>query len=219
MSLKLANRILSKEEIAAVVSYHRKSRRRRYPGTHQRLIVFRLACCCGLRRCEIAGLELRDLFVKSERPFLRVRKEVTKGHRKSGSSEVSRKERRVSLSIDRETLEDLKRWLKIRQEQSGGDLYAPFICGLERGAMGKKRTGDSIAKMWRTAIRLALGDEQASNLSIHAGRHSCISHLIWAGLPLPFVRDFAGHRNIATTSIYTHALDETQLPTNVFGGK
>lgn len=217
MSLKLANRILSKDEIHAVVAWHRKSRRRRYLQTHQRLIVFRLACCCGLRRCEISGLELRDLFVKSEKPFLRIRKEITKGHRQKNSSEVIRKERRVSLSVDRETLEDLKRWLKIRQEQSGGDLYAPFISGQGQGAMGKRRSGSAIAEMWKTAVRLALGDERARCVSVHGGRHTYCSTLVSAGLPLGFVRDNAGHANIATTNTYVHHYEMNGIQ-SVFGG-
>lgn len=39
----------------------------------------------------------------------------------------------------------------------------------------------------------------------HYFRHSIISHLIEAGMPLPAVRDFAGHSNISTTNIYAHA--------------
>ena len=39
----------------------------------------------------------------------------------------------------------------------------------------------------------------------HHFRHSIISHLIEAGMPLPAVRDFAGHSNISTTNIYAHA--------------
>lgn len=47
----------------------------------------------------------------------------------------------------------------------------------------------------------------------HWFRHSIISHLIEAGMPLPAVRDFAGHSNISTTNIYAHASPE-QNPGN-----
>jgi site-specific recombinase XerD len=47
----------------------------------------------------------------------------------------------------------------------------------------------------------------------HWFRHSIISHLIEAGMPLPAVRDFAGHSNISITNIYAHASPE-QNPGN-----
>jgi len=44
--------------------------------------------------------------------------------------------------------------------------------------------------------------------SIHDGRHSFASIVLAAGRKLPEVRDALGHRNISTTSVYLHALDD-----------
>jgi site-specific recombinase XerC len=42
-------------------------------------LIFRLACCCGLRVSEIGALRLEDVCVASGRPHLRVRPEGAKG--------------------------------------------------------------------------------------------------------------------------------------------
>lgn len=49
--------------------------------------------------------------------------------------------------------------------------------------------------------------------STHWFRHSIASHLIEAGMPLPAVRDFLGHKSLETTNIYAHASPE-QNPGN-----
>lgn len=215
--LKLQNRVLSKSEITTVIAYHKSWRRRKLLGTGRNFAIFRLSACCALRRKEIAGLNLSDFFFESDRPFIRVRKEITKGHRKAGATEVTRKARKVSLLIDTETREDLKKWWTIRMEQTGGDRNAPFICGTRPANFGKRLPPTNIAKMWRTAL-YPLGSDRARTTGIHSGRHTCLSHLVRNGFPLAFVRDFAGHANIATTSIYSHSFDEESLPKDVFGG-
>lgn len=215
MTLKLSNRVLAREEIASVIAYHKQPRRLRRLNTHRNFVIFRLSCCCGLRRKEISGLELRDFFLKSSRPCLRVRKETTKGHRRSGNTIVQRKDRVVSLSVDRETRDDLACWLKIRLEQSGGDLSAPFISGQTKANMGKRVPPNNIARMWRTSL-LCLGTERANAVSIHGGRHTYGSILAHDNLPLPFIRDNMGHRNVSTTSLYLHSFDEGELEGNAF---
>lgn len=215
--LKLQNRVLSKSEILSVIAYHKSWRRRKLLSTGRNLVVFRLSCCCALRRKEIAGLNLGDLFFDTEKPFLRVRKETTKGYRKTGTTEVMRKARKVSLSIDTATREDLKAWWAIRMQQSGGDKSAALVCGTTAVNLGKRLLPSQVAKMWRTALH-PLGKDRARTTGIHSGRHTCLSHLVRLNYPLAFVRDFAGHRNIATTSLYAHSFDEDSLPQDAFGG-
>lgn len=210
------NKILSKSEIQAVIKWHRMGRRQKRLNTQRNFAIWRLSCCCGLRCSEILGLNLGDFFFKTDKPFIRIRKEITKGHRRPGSTEVIRKPRMVSLSFDQGTMQDLQKWLTLRMEQSGGDRSAPFVCGQTAGHVGNRMKRHDVASCWRTALQ-CLGVDRARQVSIHGGRHTAITHLIWAGFPLPWVRDFAGHANIATTSIYTHLCDETVLPTNVYG--
>lgn len=215
MEMKLQNRVLTKDEIQKVIAYHRYFRRKKRNATWRNFMVFRLSCCCGLRRKEIAGLNLGDFFVDSDMPFIRIRKETTKGYRCRKTGELIRKARKVSLRVDQQTREDLIRWLEIRKIQAGGNLSAPFVCGQRKCNFGKRLLLGQVAKFWQTTL-LCLGRDRARSLSIHTGRHSCISMLVHLGYPLAFVRDFAGHRNIATTSLYAHAYDEATLPSNAF---
>src|ERR1700691_4630549 len=44
-------------------------------------VIFRLACCDGLRVSEIAALRISDVYLGSARPHLRIGPEGAKGHR------------------------------------------------------------------------------------------------------------------------------------------
>ncbi len=89
-------KILTTEEIKTVVAYLKS--KRRYINNRQALIVFRLACCCGLRASEVCGLTIDDVRTEGKRPHLRVRKTVGKGG----------KARKVPLWWDQGTLDDLR---------------------------------------------------------------------------------------------------------------
>src|SRR6266852_5983217 len=78
----------------------------RFANVRRNLIVVRLACCCGLRVSEIAGLQLDDVVVDVQRPHLRLRRQITKG----------KKARCVPLWWDAGTLEDLVAWKQQRMK-------------------------------------------------------------------------------------------------------
>jgi integrase len=61
-------------------------------------VIIHLACCCGLRASEIAGLQLADVHVSETRPHLVVRPQNGKG----------KKGRAVPLWWDAGTLADLR---------------------------------------------------------------------------------------------------------------
>jgi integrase len=73
-------RILSRRELGAVLA-DLKRQAPRSANARRNLIIVRLACCCGLRVSEIAGLQLDDVLVDLVRPHLRLRRETTKGKR------------------------------------------------------------------------------------------------------------------------------------------
>lgn len=190
-----ATKILSQDEIYRVLrDLHR---RRRYP-THARvnLVIFRLACCCGLRRKEICGLNLGDLILTGPRPVIRVRKDITKGRPEK------RRARLVPLWWDSGTLADLRAWVGARN----GAPTDPLICSQFGTAAGRRLTTDLVSKRWRTAIR-CLGADRARQVSVHCGRHTFCTHAVAGGRKLAEVRDAAGHRNAVTTSQYLHMLD------------
>jgi integrase/recombinase XerD len=185
--------VLSGDEIAVVLEDLRH-RGRRSLNSRQNLVVFRLACCCGLRASEIAGLNVGDVRVGIPRPYLQIRKTVAKGGR----------QRRVPLWWDAGTLHDLERWKDARRDQGAGS-GDPFVCCLRSGAAGGRLDRFNVRRRFIGACK-CLGAERGSEVTTHHGRHSFVSHALAGGRTLAEVRDAAGHANISTTSLYTHVV-------------
>lgn len=198
--------ILSLDEIAAVLKD--LYRRRRYRRTRQSRVVFRLSCCCGLRRKEIAGLNLGDMILGGPKPCIRIRQGITKGRL------GARKGRKVPLWHDSATLADITAWKAFRVAM-GAKPDDPLVCSLNIGAQGKRLIPAVVSRAWHTAIRV-LGKDRVRQLSIHKGRHTCASQLLAAGYSSATVRDWLGHRNISITNIYIHATGEESIR-DVFG--
>lgn len=196
--------ILCRDEIASVLAHlHRQKTRKGRPPNHLRqLAVFRLSCCCGLRRREIAGLQIADLELFGPRPVIRVRKEITKANRAG-----VRKARVVPLWWDSGTRGDLATWRDVRLAMTSGEERQPLVCGLRSHVSGEPLSPTAVARQWDTLLSRVLGPQRAKQLSIHCGRHSFCSHALHGGRSLVEVRDAAGHANISTTNIYAHAVE------------
>jgi integrase/recombinase XerD len=178
-----STKILTGSEIARVIDDLTRKGKRSL-NTRQNRIIFRLATCCGLRVSEICGLEARDVILETARPHIQVRAEIAKRKRA----------RKVPLWWDAATLADLASW-------------RPAAGPLVRNRFGAKLSVRNAQARYKAAIKV-LGRERQAMVSIHCGRHSFCSHALAGGRSLPEVRDAAGHRNIATTSIYLHAIDD-----------
>src|SRR5205823_13843346 len=111
-------------ELAAVLE-HLAHRCRRSANDRRNRQVVRLACCCGLRVSEIAGLQLDDVVVDLPRPHLRLRREITKG----------RRSRCVPLWWDAGTLADLTEW-KSERVTHGAAGKDPFVCSMQSNRHG-----------------------------------------------------------------------------------
>lgn len=187
------SRILTAIEIQLVLS-ELKRKARRSLNTAQNLILFRLACCCGLRVSELTSLRLCDVRLGT-RPTLKV---IGKGG----------KIRVVPLHWDAGTLEDLRAWKNRRDSEGarGCDLFLITRTGSRIDRLNAR-------KRFQACCR-CLGERP---VTIHDGRHTFISHALHAGRSIAEVRDAAGHSNIATTSIYTHLLEDDGEVGNLFG--
>lgn len=190
--------ILDREEVLAVLKDLRR-RARRAPNSRMNLVIFRLSCCCGLRCCEITGLQVGDVICGGSRPVVRIRKDNTKG--RAGK----RKGRLVPLWWDAGTLADLSNWLEYCKAL-GRKNTDRFLFGQNPRTFGQDLEESLIAKRWRSAIR-SLGADRVRQLSIHKGRHSFASHSLHCGRSLAGVRDALGHSSIAVTSIYAHTIE------------
>ena len=191
--------ILQLDEIKQVVAHAQQAScgLTRHAASCQ-LITFRLSCCCGLRRCEIAGVNLGDFLLQGSRPHITIRAEIAKRN----------KEREVPLWWDKGTLEDLQRWHQYRIDKFDAGPVMPFVCT----SKGRRLAIRTVTQQWKTALRKALGPQRARGLGVHVGRHSFCSHALRGGRSLLEVQDAAGHSRLATTSIYLHALDREGLP-------
>lgn len=198
--LKLEKRILSRFEIAKVVA-HLRHTAPEFRNTHRNLIIFRLACCCGLSRKEIADLQLSDVVVETSDPYLVVRKKPGQQWKRT------RSQRTVPLDLDRSTLQDLYKWRAFRIDQCGGELDVPFVCGQCSGSVGHKLKPEAVAKMWKTAIK-CLGPERVREVSIFSGRHSFIAHALNHGIPLKAVQKIVGHTTLGSTASYLDDLHQ-----------
>lgn len=188
--------ILTRRELACVLE-DLGEKAPRSANARMNRVIFRLACCCGLRVSEIAALRLSDVLAQNGRPHLRVRPEGAKG----GRSRV------VPLWWDKGTLADLLAW---KAEREGHDARADdhFVCCLWPRRLGEPLIRHTIRERFRTACKV-LGLERLRTLTIHHGRHTFISHALAGGRTLAEVRDAAGHSNVSITSAYLHiAVDD-----------
>ena len=197
-------RILTRRELATVLA-DVKRQARRLANARRNLIIVRLACCCGLRVSEIAGLQLDDVVVDVARPHLRLRRETTKG----------RRARCVPLWWDAGTLADLAAW-KAARIQQGAAGHDPFVCSVQAHRRGEALQRAAIRRRFLSACGV-LGKARLRTLTIHHGRHTFISHALAGGRTLAEVRAAAGHANVAVTSGYLHVVvDEEEAVGNLF---
>lgn len=180
----------------------RRSARSR--NTRQTRVIFCLATFCGLRNSEICGLRLRDAKLDIPRPVLDVPAGVAKGLRP----------RQVPLWRLPTALACLSAWKAERQGQGAGAMD-PLVCAQSRSALGKPLDRRNARARFISACGV-LGPERRAMLTIHCGRHTCASHLLSGGWPLPAVRDLMGHANLWTTDLYSHVVVDDDVPPDPF---
>jgi integrase len=161
-------RILTRRELATVLADVKRNGQRS-ANARRNLIIVRLACCCGLRVSEIAGLQLDDVVVDVPRPHLRLRRETTKGKRP----------RMVPLWWESGTLSDLVAWKaeRVRQGARGRD---PFVCSVQAHRRGESLQRAAMRRRFLPACGV-LGLARLRTLTIHHGRHTYISHALAGG--------------------------------------
>ena len=202
-----ASCILTRHELATVLA-DLTTKAGRLTNAMRNLVIFRLACCCGLRVSEIAGLQLDDVVIDTPRPHLRLRAATTKGHRA----------RRVPLWWDAGTLADVTAWAATRREH-GARGADPFVCSVQAHRHGEGLQRAAIRLRFLSACKV-LGLARLRTLTIHHGRHTFISHALAGERTLAEVRTAAGHTNIDVTSIYLHvAVDEDDAVGDLFGAR
>ncbi len=167
--------ILSQEEVRQILGYVHQLRYR---------VCLSTIYACGLRISEGRSLQVAD--IDSARMLVHVRK--GKGAR----------DRYVPLP--QHTLEQLRRcwashcnpvWL----------FPAGFHC---RSLMAASETHISGKSVWRAFRDALVASGIQKRASVHTLRHSYATHLLEAGINLRLIQSYLGHRDLWTTSQYTH---------------
>ena len=141
--------------------------------------ILELFYSSGLRLSELAGLDLVDLDLAS------------------GEARVTGKGAKTRIvPVGRYAREALRGWLVARRELAAAGELAVFVS--QRGGRLGVRSIQQRLHHW--ALRQGLD----RHVHPHMLRHSFASHLLESSGDLRAVQELLGHRNIATTQIYTH---------------
>jgi len=154
----------------------------------RRYMLIDLALFTGLRVAEIADLEIRDLMLKADQPYLVVR---------HGKGSMGGKRRDVYL--DDALVKHLKDYIK--HHLVNPDTTAPLFPGRE----GNHSPAITLMKSFKAAIMSA---GLPLHYSIHSCRHTYATYLLHDTQNLRYVQKQLGHAQISMTALYSDVLPE-----------
>lgn len=140
------------------------------------LMLARLLLKTGLRRAEIASLNVSDIDLTKR--TLRVRRKGNKI---------------VNIYIHEELVNDLKQYLKVITRKSDEPLF-----------MSKRGKRLSESSIWHLIKSYAQKAGFNNKVTVHTLRHSFASALLSEGMSLPYIQQLMGHKSSQTTSRYLH---------------
>lgn len=140
----------------------------------------------GLRRCEVLGLRLEDVQAPQRRLF------VANG--KGGHQRI--------VPISARFFEHLAAYLE-QERPADADTDVVFLV-LKRPRRGRPLSAYGLDEVMSGARQRA----GLTHASCHELRHTCLTRLREAGMPLEAVQAQAGHASIESTRIYLHLADD-----------
>jgi len=144
-------------------------------------MALRTIYSCGLRLSEGTHLQVGD--VDSKRMSIHVH------HGKGG--------RDRNVPLPEKTLEHLREyWAQLRPR--------PWLFPAKDRV--KPISDASLQKTFKVVVR---GSGIGKDVHIHSLRHSSATHLLENGVDLRVIQEILGHKNVKTTSIYTHLTQKT----------
>ena len=190
---KTGQKIIKESELYDLIAAFRKEQRAKRRAGKKRGFYpwFRpfamMAFYAGLRRREMVELDWRH--VDLAEGFIHVT------NTKSG--------RERAVPIRRRLAPVLAAWHRLCGRPRSGPVF------WQRKLDGKPLplNGNHVSKTIKSYLREAGFPE---TVSLHGLRHSAVTDMLRLGMDLAEVRDFAGHRDVSTTTIYTH-LNERDL--------
>ena len=147
---------------------------------------------CGLRTIEVSRANIGDIRTAADNVVLYVQ---GKG----------RDEREEYVKLDPQVEGFIRDYLKARGESAPN---APLFASLSHNGMGKRMSTRSISGIAKQAMCSA--GYNSDRLTAHSLRHSAVTLALLQGRPLDEVRQFARHRDISTTMVYDHAIQQSK---------
>lgn len=140
------------------------------------LVIMALLMGTGIREIEFAGLDLQDVYLDEETPYIKV----------FGKGELREQFKRIVFLSEEETIESIKHWLEIRSNvENIIDTEALFL-----NRNGKRMNEDNIKSMFKTYSK--------KKISPHQIRHWYTTNFS-KKYGVNFVRQQLGHRSVNTT--------------------
>lgn len=146
----------------------------------------------GLRTIEVSRANVEDLRVVGEQTVLYVQ---GKG----------REEKTEYIKIPQEVENAIRNYLRTRNNVSDQD---PLFTSLSNNSRGKRLSTRSISGMVKDRLKEA--GFNSERLTAHSLRHTAVTLSLLAGKDITEVQQFARHKNIATTMIYNHSLEQAK---------
>lgn len=141
----------------------------------------------GLRVSELTALDREQLRIKNDTEFLEI-------------SVVGKGQKVRTVYFSPRAIKALKSYLNQRNDLDPA-LFINYKPGIEKTGNSRRLTPKSIESMVKKYIKISGLPIMATP---HTLRHSFATDLMAQGVDLRIVQEFLGHKNIATTQVYTH---------------
>lgn len=160
-------------------------------------MLLKTAYAWGLRRTEVARLELCDLAGNPKAPEFGRYGIVRVRHGKAMRGSPPKRRAVLTVPLFDWAVDSLQQWI----EEIRPAVAAPGNASFWPSKRAEALSSGSVSTVF-TRCRKELGLEEG--VDFHSLRRSYVSHLIEAGYDELFVQQQVGHEHASTTSIYTH---------------
>lgn len=152
--------------------------------------IVALMVSCGLRDIEVQRANIEDLRTVGNNNVLFVQ---GKG----------REDKAEYVKVPAQADKAIRDYLKERGEYTE---TAPLFVSISNHDKGERLTTRSISRLVKTSLKGAGYD--SSRITAHSLRHTAITLSLLSGKRLDEVQQYARHKNLNTTMIYNHSLEE-----------
>lgn len=203
-----AHKVMTASEVARVIRgfrTHFSEQKDLYYGLPALMLrsrtVFRMAASLGMRCCEMSKVQMGDFIFDGQRPMVRIRKEISKSGRP----------RMIPMWWDSGSLKDLREWYEFRMLDCTGPKDW-FLVNIQGHSTRRHVAPAAVGDIWARAIGKFLPPGRVKQLTPHCGRHTFCTHALERGRSLTEVQAAAGHKSVATTTIYLHVIERHGVP-------